>query len=391
MALSELLVEVKELAELDPDGLRGDELSELIVALHQVRTMLEAHHARVAAAWDAQRVWAADGARNGAVWMARHTQAPKSDYGGLLWLARQRRRFPLVYAAWEAGEITRAHVSRLVRAWSPRVDAEFCRDEALLVHHARTLRYDDFDQAVSYWSLRADPDGASETNEERRARRRVSLDETLNHTWSGSVLLDPVSGAVVATELRRLEQHLFDADWADAKRRLQRDPHSYELTRTPDQRRADALVEMARRSAGAQPDATARPLFTVLLGAETFRWLCELANDGTVVTPDQLRLGRRRPPRSAPVRRPRPAGHQGVTGSHLHRRPPPHPRRPRPPLLPPHLRRTRRRLPRRPHPPLVQRRAHQPRQRPPRLRPPQPPQERATTSGTGRPATRPAR
>lgn len=46
---------------------------------------------------------------------------------------------------------------------------------------------------------------------------------------------------------------------------------------------------MARRSAAAAPGATAKPLFTVLLGADTFRWLCELANDGTVITPDQLR------------------------------------------------------------------------------------------------------
>ncbi len=62
-----------------------------------------------------------------------------------------------------------------------------------------------------------------------------------------------------------------------------------DLARTPAQRRADALVEMARR-AGSVP-AGARvpePLFTVLVGYETFAGrICELA-DGTVVAPGAL-------------------------------------------------------------------------------------------------------
>ena len=62
-----------------------------------------------------------------------------------------------------------------------------------------------------------------------------------------------------------------------------------DLVRTPAQRRADALVEMARR-AEAMP-AGARlpePLFTVLVGCETFAGrICELA-DGTVVAPGAL-------------------------------------------------------------------------------------------------------
>ena len=44
-----------------------------------------------------------------------------------------------------------------------------------------------------------------------------------------------------------------------------------DLRRTPAQRRADALVEMARRSAALREQARpAEPLFTVLVGYETF-------------------------------------------------------------------------------------------------------------------------
>lgn len=234
MVVSDLAMAVKELGELDTATLTDDELSELMVDLHRVRTALEAQHARVARAWDTRRVWAADGARSGAAWMGRHTRAPKPDYGGLLWLAQRMNRFPQIYAAWEAGEVTRDHVARLVRAWSPRVDSEYVRDATLLVHQARTLTFAEFTQALDYWLLRADPDGTSEEHEERRHRRRVALDETVAGMWSGSLLLDPVSGTIVSTELRRLEQALFAADWKEAKETLGRDPSVFDLARTPE-------------------------------------------------------------------------------------------------------------------------------------------------------------
>ena len=106
--------------------------------------------------------------------------------------------------------------------------------------------------------------------------------------YDGSVLLDPLSGSTVAGELERLERELFEADWAEAKERLGGDPKVGDLTRTPDQRRADALVEMAKRSATAPADGRApRPLFQPVLGSEQFRHLCELAN-GKVVSPEAV-------------------------------------------------------------------------------------------------------
>ncbi|HVM09587.1 MAG TPA: DUF222 domain-containing protein [Acidimicrobiales bacterium] len=288
MELSGLAREVKELGELDTTTLTDDELSELMVELHQLRSALEAQHARVARAWDARRAWSADGARSGASWMATRTRACKGDYGSLLRLASKTRLMPQVDAAWEAGEITRDHVRRLAAASNPRTYTSFARDEAWLVHQARTLTFAEFCQAIDYWLLAADPDGAADDHDQRVDRRRVSLDQTLGGMYSGSILLDPVRGSIVATELRRLEQQLFEADWADAKQRFGRDPSTFELARTPDQRRADALVEMARRSATAQPGASTKPLFTLLLGADSFRHLSELA-DGTVIPPNALR------------------------------------------------------------------------------------------------------
>src|SRR5690606_39919353 len=95
--------------------------------------------------------------------------------------------------------------------------------------------------------------------------------------------------AIVADELTRLERRLFEGDWAQAKEALGREPVVTELARTPAQRRADALVEMAARSKAMPPNARKpAPLFTVLVGWETLHGrILELAN-GTVVNPGAL-------------------------------------------------------------------------------------------------------
>jgi hypothetical protein len=104
--------------------------------------------------------------------------------------------------------------------------------------------------------------------------------------WFGRMTLDPISGAIVDTTLRLIEKELFEADWADAKERLDRDPMVFDLCRTPAQRRADALVEMATRARTAPADGRRpAPLFSVLVGYETLAGpTLELFNR-TVVTP----------------------------------------------------------------------------------------------------------
>jgi hypothetical protein len=93
----------------------------------------------------------------------------------------------------------------------------------------------------------------------------------------------------VYDQLRRIEEELFAQDWAEAKAVWGDQTVTGHLSRTPAQRRADALVEMAIR-AGASPADGRRPapLFTVLVGYETLAGrVCELA-DGKVVTPGSL-------------------------------------------------------------------------------------------------------
>jgi hypothetical protein len=107
--------------------------------------------------------------------------------------------------------------------------------------------------------------------------------------WVGDFTLDPISGTIVSNVLKRIDTELFEADWAEAKARVGREPTIGDLTRTPAQRRADALVEMATRAASAPKDARRpAPLFSVLVGWETLSGpVCELA-DGSVLAPGSL-------------------------------------------------------------------------------------------------------
>ena len=144
-------------------------------------------------------------------------------------------------------------------------------------------------QAVYYWKQLPTPTGPSEPREARLAARDVYLEKSFDGMWLGHMTLDPLSGAAVSEELCRLEQELFEADWARGQRRPGQRATVSDLARTPAQRRSDALVEMATRSRTAPAEGRRPvPLVSVLIDFPTLAGrVCELAN-GTVLPPGAL-------------------------------------------------------------------------------------------------------
>jgi hypothetical protein len=107
--------------------------------------------------------------------------------------------------------------------------------------------------------------------------------------WFLDGRLDPISGAVVAEALRRAETELFDADWAAARRPMATPPPA-RISAGRQRSAGRTRSSSSPRRASATPSGARRPqpLFTVLVGYETFAGrICELA-DGTVVTPGSL-------------------------------------------------------------------------------------------------------
>lgn len=268
----------------------GLEDGQRVVDLYRLQARLSAVVAKAAAAFDRSERWRDDGARSAAAWLAVMARLPKNQLQRDVRLGRAvAERHRAVGEAWASGTIAEAHAETLCGLAGGRADARLAADESVLVEQAQGLPFSQFKQAAAYWEQLADPDGCDAADESRRCRRDVTLVASLDGMWLGQMTLDPMSGSVVAGELSRLEQQLFEADWAAARERLGRDPLSADLHRTVSQRRADALVEMATRSrcapaGGRRP----RPLFTVLVDWPTVAGrVCELAS-GQVVAPGSL-------------------------------------------------------------------------------------------------------
>jgi hypothetical protein len=260
-----------------------------IKKLHGMLAQLEASVTAASASFDASGEWALDGALTAPAWLSRECRLPRAQARKVVRRGRGLTDLPLFAAAWAQGEITAHHLDAVLSVRSVATEEALGRDEALLLDQARTLPFEPFTRALAYWEQLADPDGTEASAEEVRNRRDVYLAASFQGTWLGKMTLDPVSGVIVADELNRLDQGLFEADWAEAKAEQGREPTPAELSRTPSQRRADALVEMATRSktapAGGRRPA---PLFTVLVDYPTLAGrVCELSRS-QVITPGSL-------------------------------------------------------------------------------------------------------
>jgi uncharacterized protein DUF222/HNH endonuclease len=263
-----------------------------IIALERGLSSYSATLAKAAASFAEGGEWAADGAQSPAAWIATTTHLPLGEAQRQLRRGRALASMPLVAQAFSEGRIGPAHVDVLIKAAQAVAHADpeaFSRCEAALLEAATELRFVPFANAVTYFTQMADPDGAEECDLARRARRDAYVVQSLHGMYLLGGHLDPVSGAIVAGELTRIEKLLFEADWASAKEALGRDPKLNELARTPAQRRADALVEMAVRSKGAQAtDRRPAPSFSVLVGYEALHGRISQIEGGPIVTPGAL-------------------------------------------------------------------------------------------------------
>jgi len=115
----------------------------------------------------------------------------------------------------------------------------------MLVGEAARLRFGSFARLMAYWSLRADPDGAEDAAQAAHDSRRLHLSLGFGDRWFLDGVFDPIGGTILERELRRLEDELFRADWAEAKARVGGGVCLADLARTPAQRRADAMVTVS--------------------------------------------------------------------------------------------------------------------------------------------------
>lgn len=262
--------------------------------LHELESMLAAQRVRRVDAVDARKLWRGDGSKACWAWLARTCDMAPGAAKALVGLTKGLRRAPLTKEAFEAGEIDRdraVELSRRAGSDRKKVADMFPAAEADLVDHAKTLTFDGLGRALRYWESLIDKDGEEAQGDDDYLSRNLHASEFLRGMVRIDGTLDPIGGAIFTGELARIEKVLFDADWAAARAIHGDDTRPSHITRTSAQRRADALTEMARRSAGFLPrtdgDGLPRPLFSVHIGPDIPGRLCELAS-GTVIAPGLL-------------------------------------------------------------------------------------------------------
>jgi hypothetical protein len=277
-----------ELAEVDAFELSDLQLTDAVRDVFHAGSMLDSVTASLTGEADERRTWAGGGNRSCSAWLGSLVRRPVGECRDIVRRARRLRRMPATSAAHARGLVATAHVDRLARA--AKVDhAAFLRDEALLVDHARTLRFDDFCRTIDYWCQLHDPDGCEAGALDRYQARSAHLSTTLDGTGALDATFEPVGLAEFGEALRRIEVEMWQADWAEARDRIGSSAVEADLGRTRSQRRYDALIEMARRASAAEPGSRLpRPLITVLIDAPTLTGrVCELST-GAVVTPGEV-------------------------------------------------------------------------------------------------------
>ena len=272
----------------DPGCLDDDDLQEFVVGLERESSRLAAVRARALSVWDARGLWGSDRSRSASARLARDAGCSRGHAHGEVNRARKLRTMPCSAAALAGGVLSVDHIDVLARANHGSLTGLFAKGEQDLIENTRGLRFDAFVRAVAYWKSLADDEVCEDEALRAKANRYVTASGTTGGVIDVRGRLDPIGGEVFAAELARLENIMFQADWADAKAVHGEAVKGDHLARTHRQRRADALVEMATRSSAMVPGSVpARPLFTVLVDYETFAGrVCELAK-GTVISPGQ--------------------------------------------------------------------------------------------------------
>ena len=234
--LTALAAVVDGLADQDLDGLADGALAERVMALRGLMDRLEGHWLGALAAVDAR---GAAGAEHGvpagstASWLRARLHMSASTAASLVRTARALHRGPLTGTAQALadGAISPAHAQVLAAGTQDLPDHLAADAEPVLLEAARRLDPPRLRRAIAHLRLVADPDTADALAEQQHQRRGVWL----SSTWEGMValngLLDPEAGQTVLAALEPLAR-----------------PANADDPRSASQRRADALVELARRT-----------------------------------------------------------------------------------------------------------------------------------------------
>jgi hypothetical protein len=251
---------VSALGSIDPTFADPASLAELVAGVEQFRRMVDAAATGVAAVIDARTPFRSQGYFNATTFLKQRAQLYGAEAHRRLQTARMRDRLPEWAAAAAKGRVGVAQSEAMGRvAANPRIDpAILTRDAGMLLDDAMNLPYTEFERNLRVWEALADPVGDDARNERARERREFNLIPRPDGGWNLAGFLPEPGGVEFAEIFGWYVEAEWQVDWTEARNRLGAEATQADLVRTEPQRRADALLAMARASVSRDPDI-ARP------------------------------------------------------------------------------------------------------------------------------------
>jgi hypothetical protein len=236
---------------------------------------LECVHACIASG-----AWHRRGHRSPTQWLVATTFESVGTCAVTVELAERVQEMPIVRDRFAAGDLSESALRLLARSWHADIAHTFARDEQMLVGWALNLAHDDFKKVLAVWRQRTDPDREERTAQEQFESRHLHLSSLLDGMGRLDGLLDPEGHRTVTEAIRALSV------------RCEGD------TRTIEQRRADALVSMAKSALSTHtPDPGRKRSRPKFMATADYDDLVTRSGGGTletnggsiVVTPDTIR------------------------------------------------------------------------------------------------------
>jgi Domain of unknown function (DUF222)/HNH endonuclease len=258
--LATLTAAVDGLAARDLDGLSDAALAEQVLQLRRLGDRLEGQWLQRLAAVDARGAAGADQgtpAPSTASWLRNRLHLGTNAASSAVRTARALFGGPLKRTAQALcdGELSAAHASALAHGTSDLPDQVAAEAEPVLVAAARRLDPPRLRRVIAHLQQATDPDGADAQAERRHGRRGLWVAPTVEGMVALQGLLEPEAGHTLLAALEPLAR-----------------PASADDERSGDQRRADALTELARRNleAGQLPQTGGvRPQLTVVVDLDS--------------------------------------------------------------------------------------------------------------------------
>lgn len=239
--MEELFTAIDQLAALlptiDPEHVDTDQLGPALIRLTALRDRLDGTRHRLTAEQARRAAWRDDGAHSQTEWLRDRCRLSAGAAAGQVRSARHLAELPATAAALADGTISGEQAEVAARAARDLPEDALAGLDTLVAETGANTDTSALRTAVDDYAQRSAPDALEQR--ERRAWRARRLHVTRSGEGAAALdgRLDLAGGETVLTALTALTALAALSAPRDAA-----DP------RTPEQRRADALVELARRA-----------------------------------------------------------------------------------------------------------------------------------------------